>query len=565
MLTRKFLSVSMLASSAYGGRLKPVLSALLLAAAPACFAQAAPAHVQATITMREPAALELSYQIPPSCAALSFVNDGIRPGVASALRSDWTPADDCTLVDANGVRPARAACTTLRVRVPATRRFADRVYPWAYPLDHGLYVHTMSYAVTDACGAVDWRFEAPGGTVVADGAVSAAHAERGAGAGGDEIPVVMLQEAPSARRLHVDAGFTPQGLAFLNETVGGAERELHAMLPGLPFALPYTVATVSTDGNWWGDVANRTVMRLNLPAAPAPGQEGVMRSFLTHEMSHLTQPPAGKWNDAWTADSALIGEGGAEFLRWTLMARAGWATPSEQGQDLERAVTGCIVAADGRSWRDFAERSWNKVPYDCGLAYYAIGLAAGAGATPPLMRVRDYYRKAKLGERTDFAQALECGATAGCAPRWLNRLHGDEPLAAVLLDYARQSGALLRPATAWSPAMVEIVARRYLGILMQHDCHGAISMFNAPDSVRIAAGPVCGTLREGMVIVRAEGLPLFGDARGLQASARACAARGHTVLGLQDGKEVTLACDKSNVLPAQLFSVDVDKLQALAK
>jgi hypothetical protein len=553
--------------------LKPVLSALLLsallAAAPACFAQAAPvaasAHVQATIAMRDPAALEIGYQIPPSCTALSFVNDGIRPNTASALRSDWTPADDCTVVDANGVRPARAACTTLRVRVPATRRFADRVYPWAYPLDHGLYVHTMSYAVTGACGPVDWRFEAPGGTVVADGVASAAHAERGAGAGGDEMPVVMLQEAPSGKRLHMDAGFTPQGLAFLDETVAGADRELHAMLPGLPFSLPYTVASVSSDGNWWGDVANRTIMRLNMPAEPAPGREGQMRGFLTHEMSHLTQPAAGKWNDAWSEDTALIGEGGAEFLRWTLMRRAGWSTPAEQGQDLERAVTGCVVAAAGRSWHDFAERGWNKAPYDCGLAYYAIGLSAGTGAAPPLLRIRDYYRKAKLGERTDFAQALECGDTAGCAPRWLNRLHGDEPIATVLLDHARQRGALLRPATVWSPALVEIVARHYLGGLMQHDCHGAISMFNLPDSVRIAAGPTCGTLREGMVIVRAEGLPLFGEAAGLQASARACAQQGRTVLGLKDGKEVTLACDKSNDLPAQLFSVDLARLPALAK
>jgi hypothetical protein len=69
-----------------------------------------------------------------------------------------------------------------------------------------------------------------------------------------------------------------------------------------------------------------------------------------------------------------------------------------------------------------------------------------------------------------------------------------------------------------------------------------------------------------MVIVRAEGLPLFETADAVKASLKACHEQGRTVLGLQDGRSITLACDAASVnVPAQLFSVDLEQAQSLLR
>lgn len=544
---------------------KPPLVFILLACASTCLAQAPPQHVLASIAMRDAAALEVSYQLPPSCTSLAFVNDGIAPDTAAELRKDWAPGDDCTLIDGGQLRAARTACTTLRVRVPATQRSLDRIYPWAFPLDDGLYTHTMSFAVTDACGPVDWQFTAPGGTIVADGVVSPSQAERTAAAGGGNyMPVVLLRAAPNNDRLHIAAGFTPQGKMFLTDTLARVEKELRSMLPDVAFTVPYTLATVAADGETWGDVANQTVMRLHLGAAPKPEQQVEMSGFLAHEMAHLTQPVPDRWNDAWSMDGAMLGEGGAEFLRWAITARAGWAQPAEQRKDLERAVTSCVLTAAGGSWRDTRNRGRGIAPYDCGLTFYTLGLAGGKGTARPLLRLDAYYQTARRGTRTDFAQALECGKAPVCTPLWLNRIGGSESVESVLGDYANQPGAFLRVAS-WTPAMLENVRRRYVNRLMQLDCKGTVHIAYKDDFVRVGAGLHCGALREGMELVSAEGLPLFGQVKGLTASAQACAERGRTALGLKDGTTVAVACDKSAYVPMQLFSVDLDQALMLTK
>lgn len=556
------------------------LSWMLAALAPACFAQmAAPApashpasaRVVATMTMREPAALEVSYQIPPSCPALDFRNEGIRPGVAATLRSDWQAAGDCTEFDGKQLRRKHPSCSTLRLRVPATTRSADRVYPWAYPVERGLYAHTVAYAPTPACGPVDWEFVVPGGTVVIDGALMAERGARSAAeGGGDEMPTVLIQqrfEPGKTPRVHASRQFTPATQALLERTVDSIEGELKKMLPGLALPMPFIVASPSEPGTYWGDVARRTVMRLSFPPAPGPEQEQLLHSFVTHEMAHVAQPAPSHWNDSWRDDQATIGEGGAEFLRVLTAARLGWLDRAAMQAELEKAVNNCLLAAEGKPWKALSDRNWGMNPYNCGMTFHMIGLAsAQAAPTPtPLLRLRDYYARAKQGERTDFARAIECGNAAGCAPRWLPRLAGDEALETVLLDYARQPGSLLRPAADIAPALVKPLAFRYLGLLMRADCKGSISMYQEEAAARIADGPACRALRPGMVIVKAEGLPLFEDSAAVKALAQACQARGKAVLGLRDGGSVSVACDASIRLPVQLYGVDIDRALALAK
>lgn len=550
--------------------MKIVPPALLLAAAAACFAQAPPpapakATVKATIAMRDPSTLEVSYQIPPSCTGLVFADDGMRPQTTAEMRRDWRAADDCTVFDAHGVKPARAACTTLRVRVPASDRALDRIYPWADPVGEGLYLHTSDYALTEACGPVAWTFAAPGGTVVMDGVVSVGSATRAPGHGGDAMPVVLLAQPfqPGAVRVHADARFGPRTRALIDSGVLAAERQLKQDLPGLDFTTPYIVAAVAAPGSFQGDMANRTVMRLSFQAEPGPAQDEVLHRFVPHEMAHMTQPV--DWNDSWAGEQPLIAEGGAELLRVTTATHLGWYDRAHMQAELEHAVNACVLAADGKDWKRIRNRGWGKVPYDCGLTFYLLALSANPSADAPLLRVRDYYRQAHAGQRTDFAQALECSGKAGCQPRWLTRLAGGESLDNVLLDATRQSGALLRVATQWSHDTVAILARRHVAQLMQADCKGAVSMFHEEAAVRIDDEPRCATLRANMVVVAAQGLPLFGDGAALRASARACRETGKTVLGLKDGSSVTLACGASVDLPARLYAVDAGRAEALLR
>lgn len=549
--------------------MKPILPVLLLACAPAAATAAAPstAPIKATITMRAPDALEVSYELPQNCAALQFSDEGTRPNDSVTLRRDWSAADDCTVLDGREIRRKQPSCSTLRLRVPATTRNMDRTYPWAYPVENGLYVHTSSYALTDACGPVDWRFVVPGGTVVVDGVMTAGSGTRAARAGDDDgVPTVLLRQPfvpGAAARVHASSSFAPQTHAYLNATLRSIETELRKELPGIRFTIPFVVASPSDSPyNYWGDVANRSVMRLSFPTAPGPAQEELLHGFVAHEMAHLTQPR--NRDDTWKEDEATLHEGGAEFLRTVTATRLGWLDRDGLKGELEQAVNSCLIAANGKSWKAIPNRAWNKIPYQCGLAFYAIGLSSQVPQTA-LLRLRDYQRQGEQGRHTDFPQALECGAAKNCRAQWLPRLAGAEPMEKVLLDYAGRPGALLRVAPEWPASMIGQIAFRHIGQLMRADCRGAVSMYMEKTGARVAPGLTCGALREDMAIVGAEGLPLFEDARAVRASADACREKGKTVLGLRDGGSVTVACDASASPPGRLFEVDPARAQALLK
>lgn len=542
--------------------MKIPLPTLLLACAPILAQAAAP--VKATVTMRDPSAVEVSYEIPATCTALEFRNHEMPSDLLSQLRSDWQAADDCTALEDGRIVRKKATCTAVRLRVPASTRNLDRIYPWAYPVEKGLFVHTSAYAVTDACGAVDWTFEAPGGTVVVDGVMSAERGTHAAGLVADYMPVVLTGEpfrSMEGRRVLADARFTPGSLQLMDATVAGSARQLAHDQPGVPFSVPFIVVSPMSQG-YRGDVANRTVMRLAVTPVPGPQQEAYVHEFIPHEVGHLLQPL--NWNDAWQPDITTVSEGGAEFMRVATTAHQGWLDRAALKAELERAVNSCVQAAEGGSWKDMRKRNWDKNPYYCGLAFYAIGLSA-SGPDSPLLRLRDYNRKAKLGERTDFAQDIECGGDKDCRPRWLPRLAGNEPLDAVLLDYARQPGALLRVADTWSPAQTKVLAGQHVAQLMQADCGGAISIYHEDAGARIADGPKCNTLRAGMVVIKAEGLPLFEDSGAVKASIEACHARGNTQLDLRDGTSVTVPCDASVKLSFHTYTVDEVRALALLK
>jgi len=522
-------------------------------------AHAASAHegVTATLTLAAPDTLTIEYDLPGSCKALPFVNAGIRDDAAAAMRANWKASDACGTLDSRAVRRADASCKALRFSVPASTEKLDRVYQWAYPIGGGVYSHTSAFAVDTSCGPVSWRFKAPGGTVIFDGApLSDSTAQSG------DInykPVIFLGAAlagGAATRSYVDPRLSGATSALVSDAVIRSFALYSASLPGVETTRGFVAISVSPNArSWGGDVAAQSTIHLTVPAVlPAPMETDV-RGFVAHEVGHMYQPR--EWHDAWSADRDMLSEGGADFLMWMAQSELGWANSIDLKLRLEKAINGCMIAAAGRSWKSIKERGWGRAPYDCGFTFHVLGLAARSTNAPVWLVMRDYYQAARKGATTDFSTALECAGKAGCNARWLNRIAGDEPVAAVLSAYAG-TGSFLKIADGSAPGMIEPVMRNLIGRLMAIDCNGQVSLYDNPG--RTLIGPVnsCKSLRQNMEIVAAEGQPLFAGPAATRAVFGACASKGAAKFSLKDGTELELACDSARVgaMPA-LFEVDM--------
>lgn len=519
--------------------------------------------VTATLTLAAPDTLTIEYELPGSCKALPFINAGIRDDAAAAMRANWKANDACGTLDSRGIRRTDASCKALRFTVPASTEKLDRVYQWAYPMGGGVYSHTSAFAVDASCGPLSWRFKAPGGTVVFDGVpLSDSTFQSG------DInykPVIFLEAAlagGAATRSYVDPGLSGATSAMVSDSVTRSFALYSSRLPGVDAARGFVAISKSPDPmSWGGDVAAQSTIHLTVPASlPAPMEPDV-RGFVAHEVSHMFQPR--DWHDAWGADRDMLSEGGAEFLTWMALSEQEWAKSGDLKLRLEKAINGCMIAAAGRSWSGIKERGWGRAPYDCGFTFHVLGLAARSSNAPVWLLMRDYYQAARKGLATDFATALECGGKAGCRARWLNRIAGEEPVAAVLTAYA-WTGGFLRVADGAAPGMIEPVMRNLMKRLMAIDCNGQVSLYDNPG--RVLIGPVgsCKALRQHMDIVAAEGRPLFAGPAAARAAYAACATRGAAKIGLKDGTELELACDSAGVgaMPA-LFEVDMAVLRKL--
>jgi hypothetical protein len=557
-------------TSSASARLFLPFAALLLAAAPAWAAPPpAAAPVTATVTMRAPDALEISYALPPACKALAFSNDGFRAQAAVHLRSDWTPVDDCTAVDFQSVRPTRAACRTLRLRVPATTRAADtRIYgeiePWAQPVGGGLYVHTAAYAV-HGCGQVDWRFEAPGGTVMVDGAIAPEAATRSAAAAHSGGLAAVLLHQPyraDAPPFHAEDGVPPATRAVLAATLDESLAALRALLPGVRLTPAYVLAVPDAAPGLRAGVANGTVLRLLVPVQEPSDLGEQARTLLAHETAHLAQPP--RWPAPHGEDAGALREGGAEFLRLAIALRNGWLTPDAFRDALEAAVNGCAAAAGQRPWRAIEGRGKEDLARRCGLALHALALARPGSATA-LQRLQALYAHGGSGDVASVARALECGADAACTPHLVAALRGPSPLRQVLADEARRPGSLLSASPAWGPQLTDAMTLHHLGLLVQADCHGRAGIYPDRDAPRIGPGLRCGVLRDGMVPATAEGLPLFAGRAAIAASQAACRARGATVIGMRGGAAVTVRCGQAAGLDERVFGIDPERAAQLLR
>lgn len=539
---------------------------LLLMPLMASVCSAEPAGVTITLTMPDPAALHIQYDVPPSCGELVFHNHDIAPADAQSMRAGWQAMDACTRTDAARITRAPppagpgaqdGACASLRVRVPAAAVNLDRVYPWAYPVGAGLYAHTSAFAVTDACGPVRWRVAAPGGAVVADGQPLGESGALPPGAA-QAMPLLFLPSAlPAGVRHYADPALPAPLMARIGAIGARVERWLGAAMPNQPYQTPFTVAGIAPAGTWRGDVANRTLMRLAFPAQPDDRVSAELPGFLAHELAHVAQPAA--YPDD-RGETAMLAEGGAEFLRWSAEAQLGWRAMPELHDQLERAINNCIAMAAGKPWRGVTARQHGRLPYDCGLAFHVLALAArGQSASGTALAALDsYYTAARHGAAV---ATLECAGKAGCAPRWLPALaYSDTPLDTVLADYARQHRWLL-PADGVPAGLERQLGFAAFNALMAADCDGP-GYFSDPQGPRIAYSRNCKSLRDGMRIMTVEGRALVTDPGAPAALAHACRTHGKVALGLHDGATLEVPCDSRVPTPPRFYSIDMPPLLA---
>ncbi|MGV7211243.1 hypothetical protein ACLB1G_25685 [Oxalobacteraceae bacterium A2-2] len=534
----------------------------LLAALWPLGALAAPdqAGVDVQLTLAGPDALEVSYRLPPQCAQVDFLKNG-RDG--RETRAGWQALDPgCGSAGADRLERGPAQCPALRFRVPAQVRQPG--YPAAFPLGQGLYAHLSNYALADSCGPATYRFAAPG--VVADGAAVRGHATAASADSAALLLQAPLAWQPGQPLAWFDPRLPSAAVAQIREVAAGTVDYLRLAMPDAVYKAP-AVAAVWAEApggpTIGGDASD--VLRLSLynwPAAPGPAERRELALLVSHEYSHRFQ-----LRDAADAypDARLIHEGGGEFLRWMASLHNGWLTPAQAAEDLDRALTDCVLYADGQSWRALSPRviAGNRLEYRCGLAVYAYALAARQGRTQDgaVARLNAFYRDLRGGAKPDFAQAMECGPATDCHPRWIPALLGNEG------PMERQWEALFAATGLATPqpptqAQRDAMVLRALVQLMKDDCGGRSGTTPMADGVLLDGMKACKTFVRDIDVRSIEGLPVFGHAATGQAMAAACTARHEVLLGLKDGATLAVPCARPYQPRTAFYRADIARVLA---
>lgn len=519
-------------------------------------AQAAEVDVQ--LRLLAPDALEVSYTLPPECRTLSFLKNGEDGRVT---RASWAAQDECGAAGADQLSRGKDACPVLRFRVPAATRQLG--YPAAFPMGQGLYVHLSNYAVTDSCGKVNYRFAAPGIAVNGRAYRGSAVAQAGA----DSAALMLanpLDQHAAEPPAYFDPRLPPAAVAQIKAVADGTVAYLRAALPDAEFRRPIVAAAAAAEPggpNVGGDAGE--VLRLalfNWPRDPSPSVQAKLTLLVAHEFSHRFQ-----LRDAvdMYPDARLIHEGGGEFLRWMTSMHEGWMTPEQAADDLDQALTECVLSTDQQSWRGLTPRfiGGNRLEYRCGLAAYVYVLAARQGGGSALARINRFYQELRQGNKPDFGQALECGASAPCQGRWLAPLLGaDGPMEQQWVALFRDTGLAL-PHSPTQPQKDAMVLRALIK-LMKDDCGGRSGSTRTPDGVILDGMTACKSFTHDVYVTAIEGLPVFGHAATGRTMAAACATRRSVVLGVKDGATLTVPCVEPYRMRQEFYRADIRKVLA---
>jgi hypothetical protein len=516
--------------------------------------------VSVTVRLAAPDALDVSFALPAACTELPFLKNGTG---AQAIRKRWLAQDDCGAASAETLKRKGPACVPLRFRVPVT---SDKIsgYPGGFPTGQAVYVHMSNYALGTQCGPVHYRFAAPG-SIAAAGARFEGEAPAHADASALLFPARWTPEGQDLD--YFDPALSAAAVAQIRHVAKTTAHVLQAAMPHAVMKRPILAATLAREpggpniGGSAGDVLLLSLF--NWPATPGPEEQRKMNKLVAHEVSHGVQ-----LRDAVDVyrDARLIHEGGAEFLRWTVSLREGWLTPRQAADELDDALAACMLGTGNRSWRASSQGdtagSW--LEYSCGLPAYVYALAARQGKGAAYARLDDFYQQLRAGATPDFAQAIECGASA-CTARVLPAiLDRDGPMRTQWAAALDQTG-LARP-RAPTQSQTDTMMLQALAQLTMEDCGGKKSMTPTRSSVLIDTLPMCQGLRADVDVLRVEGHPVFGGALALPAMVDACASRHAVALGLKDGATLTLACRVPYQVTARMYGAEIDKImQALAR
>lgn len=541
--------------------MKPILLAVSLGVAIASPRLEA-ADVRVRISYAAPDALEVRYELPEGCTRLPFQGNGA--GYAE-IRAGWKSSDQCGSVDGDALtRKAGASCRSVRFRVPTS---TDKVtgYPGAFPIGEAIYAHTSKYSVGEACGRVDYQFQAPG-SIAVQGVLHQHNALLDGVAGADTAVLLLPAKVQPANGAieYFDPALSAEAVARIREVADGTISFLRAALPDAPFRMPVLAASRTSapgDPTIGGDADD--VLRLTLfnwPQQPGSELQQQMTKLVAHEFSHRFQQ-----RDAVDVypDARLIHEGGGEFLRWLVSVKKGWLTREQAARELDESLAECMIGTGKSSWADLP-RSYtaaHRLEYSCGLASYAYGLAARTGAGDALSRFGGFYKAIQQGARPDFAQALECGPETACEARWLPSLLGkDIPMPQAWEAMLSSTG--LAKASAPNAGELDAMMRDAIVQAVQADCDGQSSTTPTSEGMIIDGLSVCTTLRTDKYVVAVEGLPVFGSSLALSTMVAACAQRGVVRLGMKDGTSLMLTCHQPYPVRKKFFRADIERVLA---
>ncbi|MFZ6653836.1 hypothetical protein [Undibacterium sp. TJN19] len=525
------------------------------------FSQTRAADVTVHLKLISPQELEVSYQLPQQCDALPFLNEETLPRFGSEIRSSWQALDGCGTVDGTALTRTSKTCPGLRFRVPATSKFYDRVAPGAFPMGEGMYANTTSYAVSDACGTVAYRFSAPG-SIAFKGQVFQNTASYDAPDG--KYMAVLLLQNQIASKTGAISYFNPaigaENIQLLQGMADQAVDFYQKALPDVSFRKPILAASIEQNGGvpgFWGDAGD--VLRLSLynwPLQSSAESEERLRKFVWHEFAHRFQPQQAKESGERTA---FIIEGGAEYLRWMAGLKTRRVSPEDAATEISTAISNCITKTGKYSWQALPKNlaTSGSVPYECGLALHVMGLAVRQNDAGPLQQMNDYYHSFETGAATSFEQALECGRKKNCTPHWLPELLGAQTISAIWPDFLART-KLAKPAPP-PPAQYANIQRMAFVALMEENCHGKASFYTDKDAFVVGDIKDCGVFKEGMQIHQMEGKNLFGSSLLVDEMIQACASRGQVILGLKNATSIMVPCKKGFEIP-QFYEVDMQRL-----
>lgn len=517
----------------------------------------ASAQVNIKLSLVPDQGLRVEYSLPPNCPVLRFEKDG--PG-AALIRRAWKGDDSCLQVDGDFLRSTNSSCRVAEFTVPAS---VNKVtgYPAAAPMGDAIYLHTSNYQVDDRCGAISYEFVAP--YVAYEGHLVKTQA-RTTIAGDYTFPALLSPSALTVEQgviSYFDPSIASASQARIKDVSEKTIDYLKSVMPKAQFMMPI-IATANVkhpgDMGFDGDAGN--VLRLSLfnwPEELTPYAKTTLTNFVAHEFSHRFQKRDEV--DIYPI-SRVIHEGGGEFLRWYTSIQMGWLNHQEAAQDLDDALSRCLLGTDGHSWQSLSSQfiGTRQLAYRCGLAAYVYGLATRQNHASAIANFGDFYERIQQGERPDFYDAIECGQAIDCHPTWLSQLFsGQKSVQSVWQDFFQKSQ--LAKQIAPNQTQVNLMLKKAFSLLMRDDC-GESSVFEASDGLIIDDIKTCRTLKKGMKITGVEGYSLFGNRQALPALTAACKTKHRANLQVANADSVEVACHSSYEAPQHFYAVDIEKL-----